>query len=138
MTALTGDIKLNRRGVESSRNEFAYQVAAGEVVWRNSLIALNAAGNVVRVQTAGAAVFLGVSSKQIDNRTGAAVSADRVIGQKGTWAIVVPGATPANIGATVYAADDGTLALVNSGGLLTVGVLTGIDGGKTYISLAGS
>lgn len=138
MTALTGDIKLNRRGAESSRNQFGYPVAAGEVVWRNSLIALNSAGNVVRVQTSGALIFLGVANKQIDNRTNGAVSADRVIGQKGTWQLVVPAATVSNINATVYATDDQTLTLTNSGSLLTVGTLAGIEAGKTFVSIAGT
>lgn len=138
MTALTGDLKLNRRGSESSRNQFAYPVAAGEVVWRGSLIALNSAGNVVRVQTSGALIFLGVANKQIDNRTGSAVSADRVVGQKGTWQLVVPAATVSNINATVYASDDQTLTLTNSGSLLTVGTLAGIEASKTFVSIAGS
>jgi hypothetical protein len=138
MTALTGDIKINRRGPENSRNEFGYPVAAGEVVWRGSLIALNSAGSVVRVQTSGALIFLGVASKQVDNRTNSAVSTDRVVGQKGTFALVVPAATVSNINATVYATDDQTLTLTNSGSLLTVGTLAGIDAAKTYVSIAGS
>jgi hypothetical protein len=140
MTALTADNLLDRRGEEPVRNRFGYSVAAGEIVWRGSLIALNSAGNVVRVQTSGALVFLGVCNKQVDNRNGSAVSTSRVEGQKGTWGITVPSATFSNTGATVFAVDDGTVSLTNSGSLLTVGTLAGTDigTGRTYVSIAGS
>jgi hypothetical protein len=138
MTALTKDVLVNRRGNARTHNEFAYPVKAGEIVYRGSLVALTGAGAIVRVQTAGAAVFLGVSDRFLDNTASAAVSVDKVTPQKGTMALTVPSATAANVGAAIYATDDGTVTLTNSGSLLTVGTLAGIDAGQTYVAIAGS
>ena len=138
MTALSADANYSRRGAPG-KNEFGYPVAAGEKVWRNSLIAVNAAGAIVRVQTAGAAAIIGLADRALDNSASAAVSSVAVVGLKGTYAIPVTSATAANIGATVYATDDATLGLVNTGGtLLAAGTLVGIEGGQTYVNMIGS
>lgn len=138
MAALAVDAVYDRRGGAVTRNEFAYPLAAGEKCFRGSFLALNSAGNLVRVQTAGAAVFQGIANRTLDNSAAAVVSVDKVTPMKGTFAIPISGATAANIGATVYATDDGTPTLTNSGSLLTVGTLAGIDAGKTYIAIAGT
>ena len=138
MTALAADAIYRRRGPAIVRNEFAYSLAAGEKCFRGSHLATNAAGNLVRVQTAGSVTYQGIADRTLDNTGSAAVSVDKVTPMKGTWVIPVPGATVANIGATVYATDDGTLTLTQSGSLLTVGVLRGFDGGLTCIDIVGS
>nr|WP_294555839.1 hypothetical protein [uncultured Rhodopila sp.] len=135
--ALAGDILLDRRGENNPRAEFGYAVPAGEIVYRGSLVALNVAGNIVRVQTAGALGFLGVANKRVDNRSGSAASTDLVVPERGTFAIVVPIATFTNVAAaaTVYAVDDGTVTLTNTGSLLAIGTLAGIENGATWVNL---
>lgn len=136
--ALTQDTTHIRRGAAANRNEFGYPVAPGEQVYRGSLIALNAAGQAQRIQTAGSVVFLGLCNQDVNN-VGQSAPGATVIGQKGGWKLTVPSATFSNIGATVYAVDDGTLSLTNTGGtLLVAGTLAGIEGGNTYVNLAGS
>ena len=139
MTALTKDVVYQRHGSEPDKNRFGYPVAPNEVVYRGSLIALNASNQIVRVQTAGAVTFLGIANKQLNNVGNASPSTGYVEGLKGTWSIPVPGVTQAN-GATVYAVDDGTVSLTNTGSLFTVGVLAGIDvgTGKTFVTIVGS
>jgi uncharacterized membrane protein (DUF2068 family) len=134
--ALTADAAYQRRGLPG-RNEFGYPVAAGEKVFRGSIIAVNAAGAVVRVQTAGAVQIIGLADHFLDNSGSASVSTDRVVGLKGTYALTVPSATAANINATVYASDDNTLTLTQ-GTLLAAGVLVGIEGGQTFVQMIGS
>ena len=143
--ALTGDQKYNRRGDPKSSNEFGYPVAPGEIIYRGSLIGLNAAGYIQRVQTVGTIVFLGVSDRQVDNRL-AVVAGPGATGQKGTWIIPVSGTiTAANIGAPLYALDDNTLQLAGTSvsgttttTLLSAGTLSGLDNGLTAISIVGS
>lgn len=138
MAALTKGQNYPRRGAPHSAREFGYPVAAGEKVFRGSFIALNSSGNIVRVQTSGAAVFIGIADRDLDNSASAAVSTDKVVGLKGVYGIAVPAASFSNIGATVYASDDGTLTLTQSGSLLTAGTISGIEAGLTYVTLAGS
>jgi hypothetical protein len=134
--ALTADANCSRRG-QPGRNEFGYPVAAGEKVFRNSIVAVNAAGDIVRVQTAGAAQIVGLADHFLDNSGSASVSTSQVVGLKGTFALTVPSATAANINATVYASDDSTLTLT-AGTLLAAGTLVGIENGQTYVQMIGS
>ena len=137
MAALTKGANYPRRGAPHSAREFGYAVAAGEKVFRGSHIAINAAGNLVRVQTSGAAVYLGLADRDLDKSASSAVSADKVVALKGCYGIAVPSASFANIGATVYAADDGTLTLT-AGSLLAAGTIAGIEAGLTFVNIAGS
>jgi hypothetical protein len=138
MANLAGDKLYVRRGNEPPNNEFGYAIAAGEKVYRGSLVGLNAAGNVQRVSTAGTVVFLGLADRQVDNSASAAVGST-IVPMKGTWSVPVPSATPSNIGAPVYCAgtDDQTLTLTQTGSLLAAGVLAGIENGVTFISIIG-
>jgi hypothetical protein len=136
MTALAKDAIYPRRGAPG-RNEFGYAVAIGEKVFRGSLVAINAAGTMQRIQTASSLAFLGMSAQQLDNTSGAVASAVKIEALKGTWGIPVPAATSANINANVYCTDDGTLTLTVGSNLL-VGILVGIEGGLTYVQFTGS
>lgn len=142
--ALTGDLVLTRRGGAVNRNEFGYPVAAGEVVYRGGLVGLNAAGNIQRIQTTangGVVVLLGLSDRTLDNTQSAIPSATLVVPSKGSWGLSVPNATPSNIGAAVYAVDDGTVTLTQNAAapfLLQAGVLSGIEAGATFVTISGS
>jgi hypothetical protein len=142
--ALANDTLLTRRGRPQSGTEFGYLVAAGEIVYRGSLIGLNAAGNAVRLQTIApigpAVVAIGVADRQIDNRTSAVVSSEHVTALHGTFGITVPSATVSNIHAPVYATDDSTTTLSSTGSPapLQVGTLAGLENGQTYVTMQGT
>ena len=136
MSALTGEVRYDRRGTPA-RNVFGYPVAPGEKVWLGSLVGINASGQMQRIQTSGTVAFLGLSSQTLDNTASATASSIIVEAGKGTWALPVPSAAPANINAPVYATDDGTLTL-SSNALGSVGTLVGIEGGRTFVNLIGS
>jgi hypothetical protein len=138
MTALAANVKLQVRGGPN----FGYGVAAGLHVFAGAFLALNAAGVLVRPQDAGAVVFAGVADRELDNSLGVTATAPGMAG--GGFVVAqrfivikaaVPAATYANIGAPVYAVDDGTLTLTQSGALLQVGTLEGFDNG-TWIRIA--
>ena len=132
MTALVADVKTRVRGGPN----FGYPVAPNTKIYAGALCALNAAGQLLRPEDAGAVAFAGVADRQLDNSTSAVVSPGYVVPQRGIVVqINVPLATPANIGAAVYATDDATLTLTNTGALLTVGYLSGIENGLTWIKV---
>ena len=108
--ALTQGTKIYRLG-PPSQGSFGYQVAAGEQVWRGSIVALNTAGYLQRVQTAGSVVVVGLCGQDYNNTASAAVSPDYVTVERGWWNIAVPGAKAANINQPVYATDDSTVTL---------------------------
>ena len=141
--ALTADFVPNRRGMEPTRNEFGYPLAPGEVVFRGSIVGLNAAQQIQRVQTGGTVVLLGLSNINYNN-AGAATPGPIITPMKGTYGLAVPAAAAANINAPVYATDDSTLTLSsNSGANLPIGTLVGIDlaqvgGAATFVNIIGS
>lgn len=136
--ALSADVRYARRGMRGSDNEFGYAVLGGEMIYLGSVVGVNGAGTVQRLQTAGTeALSIGLADRQVNNTL--STSDAKVVILKGTWRIPVPAATAANIGANVYATDDGTFTL-NSGaaGAVLFGTLAGIDGGATYVRINGS
>jgi predicted RecA/RadA family phage recombinase len=135
--ALTSDQTYPRRGLKASGTEFGYPVAPGETVYRGSLCNVNAAGQLQRLQTASGVAFVGMAEAQLVNAGNAAASALSVVALKGVFGIPVASATVSNIGASVYASDDGTLTLVSTGNTL-VGTLVGIENGLTYVKLLNS
>ncbi len=137
--ALTQGISPPRRGAPPYGGTFGGEVPAGETIWRGGLLCWNAAGQLQRLQTAGAVSFAGMANRDYNNSTGAPVSVG-MEGLKGTFGLTVPTATPANINANVYAIDDGTLTLTlpTTGFTGIVGTLAGIENGQTYVKLLGS
>lgn len=138
--ALTAGFPIARRGQHRGGTDFGYPVAPGEKVFRGGICALNAAGQIVRPQTAGALVFAGVADRDLDNTASAAPSTTYVVAMRGAFALAVPAATASNINAKVYATDDAvlTLAAPASGFVAEIGVLAGIEGGQTYVQMVGS
>lgn len=139
MTALIAELNLLRRGVPPSGTNFGYPVAAGEKVYKGSIVGVNAAGGLQRPQTAGTVALVGVADRSLDNTASAAVSTISVEAQRGVYKMPVASASFGNIGGTVYAADDGTLYLTNGGtlGFLPFGTIVGIEAGATYVKVNG-
>lgn len=135
--ALTGDAAYPRRGLKANGTEFGYPVAPGEVVYRGSLCQVNAAGQLQRLQTAGGVAFVGIAEGQLNNVGNAGPSTINMVALRGTFGIAVTGATMANINASVYASDDGTVNLTATSETL-IGTLVGIENGLTYVKLLNS
>ena len=134
--ALAADANIPRRG-NRGRSIFGYPVAPGEKVYRGSAVALNAAGQLQRVQTAGSVVIVGLSEQFFDNTASATASTQLVVAEPGTYALNVTGATPSVIHAPVYASDDNTFTMT-AGSLLQIGVLAGIESGQDYVMTTGA
>ena len=132
--ALTANVKVARRG-PPGRGSFGYQVAAGEKIWGGGAVALNAAGTLQRVQTAGSLVAVGLATRDYDNSASAAISPDWVEVERGYFMLPVTGATPSLVDQNVYATDDNTFTMsVPGGGSLAP---TAVAGNAQY-ALAGS
>lgn len=115
MTALTKEKAVTSR----NGSAFTDPAAAGVVVYKGALVALNAAGEALPGGTAGAAQTRGVAlDKGADNESGAAGDV-MVETRRGTFAFVNSAAadeiTRADIGATVYVVDDQTVAKTDGG-----------------------
>lgn len=135
--ALSADRLVDRRGAEPTRNSFAGAVAAGVKVYRGAMLAWNSSGNLILPPASGGLVIAGLADRALDNSASGSVSTTKVTPLKGTYALTVTGATVANLGAAVYASDDGTLTLT-AGTLLQAGVLVGIEGGQTFVNIINS
>lgn len=138
--ALTSDQSYPRRGLKANGTEFGYPVAPGETVYRGSLCLVNATGQLQRLQTAGGVALAGLAEAQLNNAGNAAASSTNVTALRGTFGIPVPGATVSNIGASVYATDDGSFQLtVPAGGYVAaIGTIVGLENGLTYVKLLNS
>ena len=136
MTALAAGVNRLRRG-QPNAGAFGYAVAAGKVVFKGGIVAVTSTGGLQPAGIAGSVAIVGIAAQDLDNSANAAVSAAMVEALKGTFQIDVPAATHANINAAVYASDDATLTLT-AGTLVAAGVLTGIEGGKTYVKIVGT
>ncbi len=128
--ALTQGTKVQRLG-PPAHGGFGYQVAGGEQVWRGSIVALNAAGTLQRVQTAGSIVVVGLCSQDYSNVGNASASPDYVQVERGWWNLAPSGAVAANINQPVYATDDSTVTL-------TPPVAGSMDAGNTGNGTIGS
>jgi hypothetical protein len=138
MTALAIEAQRVRRGPPGAP-AFAYGVLNGSKIYKGAIVGVTAAGAMKPAGTASVVAIVGIADRTLDNTAGSAVSADRVVAEKGVFQIVVPSADHSNITATVYAVDDGTTSLSSaSGANLAMGTLVGIEGGKTYVKIVGS
>lgn len=112
---------------------FGYPVKAGVRLFGRALVALTAAKFAVPAGTAGAVAIVGIAELHTDNRDGA--DGDMLV----TALRDVRGfefeATPADIGKAVYAVDDATISLDNTGGKLKVGIIAGLGDGRTWVSV---
>ena len=115
---------------------YGYGVKGGARIFARTIVALTAAGFAVPAGTAGAVVIAGVASHHADNREG--LDGDgKLRCDKGVFPFAFD-AAPAftDIGKAVYAVDDDTVSLDNSGGTrLRAGTLDGIEDGKAWIRI---
>jgi len=111
---------------------FGYKVKGGVRIWGRALVALDASGLAVPVGSSGAVAFAGIAESSVDNRDGTdgaqTVSLVRDVRGFGF------AATPADLNKAVYATDDETLTLSNTG--LRIGVIVGLDAGLVWVDLS--
>lgn len=145
--ALIAGVGRPRRGAPvNTGGLFGYQIAPNEQIWRGGLIGITSAGYVQRIQTSGCVAFVGLADRDYNNLGNANPapvitvfnSIYAVIGELGTYQFTVEGAIFADIKGTVYAVDDDTVTVTNSGGLLAVGMLAGFEQGNAYVKLLGA
>lgn len=110
MALTSGVLDPVRRGTPPSGGAFGYPVAPGEQIWRGGLVAVNASGQLQRIQTSGSVAFAGIADQDCNN-TASSVAGPVIEAKRGWWRLAVSGASYANIGQNVYASDDNTLSL---------------------------
>jgi hypothetical protein len=109
MTALTAD-----RNTEYSLGDLlSVPVAAGATLYAGSLVALDADGYAVPAADTAGLTLAGVAVARVDNSAGADGALNVILRRRGRYRLASASAlTQASIGASVYAADDQTVALV--------------------------
>lgn len=129
MANLTADRNLQER----LSRRFGYKVKAGVRIYRDAILAVTAAGLLVKPGDAGAVAVVGLAPTAGDNTNGA--DGDIVLEpRRGIFPLTVPTATHAHIKAPVYCTDDNTLTLTASTNL-AVGTLVGIENGQTWVEV---
>lgn len=145
MSALASDRNTQERNAEV----FEFPIAPGVTIFRGALVAINASGQALRPQDAGATQIVGVAQTgSADFIAGGAAAA----GQFPTGGVVIDQPTPfvrvrrkkqfafvnappgvdllaaSDFGAQAYAIDDQTVAKTsNTGARLAVGIVRGVD-----------
>jgi len=113
---------------------YGYGVKAVTIIYARTIVALTAGGLAVPAGHADAVVIAGVAKHHADNRDG--FDGDGVLPvMKGDAYPFAFDAAPAyaDIGKPVYAIDDNTVSLSDSGGTrLLAGTLDGIEGGTAW------
>lgn len=107
--------------------KYSYPVAAATKINAGSLVALNASGLLVPMSVATTQKCVGRAEFAADNTSGAA-SAIRCETKRGVfpWGQTGGAITLANVGDTVYAADDQTVTLTSTGASI-VGTVKDVD-----------
>ena len=119
-----------------SGDRYGYPAKSGVLIFGASIVAVTAALEAVPAGTAGAVAIVGLAEERIDARPQVAVEEGGQIVQalREIRLFDVTDAGPEDIGATVYAADDATLSLVNTGGtLLPAGTIHGVDADGVWV-----
>jgi len=127
--AATRDLQIPQRLPGS---HFGYGVKAGLRIYGRALVALTAGGLAVPVGHGEAVAFAGIAVEGVDSREAqdGAVKINLARDVRGFDLAV----TPADLNGEVYASDDATLTLSTTG--LRIGVIVGLDGGRTWIDLS--
>lgn len=117
--------------------DFVWPMAAAKKVWQGSIVALDAAGNVVPGATATTLHGAAVAQETVDNLSGAA--GDRAVSvRRGTYqfdsATAGDAITRADIGNPCYIVDDQTVAKTNGSNTRSVaGVIRDVDAKGVWV-----
>lgn len=113
-------------------------VAASQHIYSGELIALNAAGNAVKITETTGLVIRGVAQMEVDNSEGIA-GAKRVDTEQGHFGFLNSAdadlITAAEIGDIAYAVDGQTVAKTVGGGRSPAGPILYIDNGYVFVDV---
>lgn len=126
MTA-TNDIRAKKK--PQLTRLYGHPVLSGQVIYGGTAVGLTAAGAAVPAGHAQAVKLIGHALERADNVSGGGAT---VTVEKDVRLITLAGATPANIGQTVYCSADDTYTLV-AGALLAIGTIDNIDADGVWL-----
>ncbi|MFC3074685.1 hypothetical protein [Shinella pollutisoli] len=125
--AASADIRRKWRKGDS----YGYPVLANVRIFGGTMVGVTAALAAVPAGHADAVALVGFAEESVNN-VGGATGDQTVTLRKGITHIPLAGATPANIGATVYASADDTFTLT-AGSLLVAGTIDAIDADGVWL-----
>lgn len=125
--AASSDIRRKWRKGDS----YGFPVLAGVRLFGGTMMGVTAAGAAVPAGHVNAVALIGFVEESIDN-TGGATGDQIANARKGVTNIPLAGATPADIGKTVYASADDTFTLT-AGSLLVAGTIDAIDADGVWL-----
>lgn len=127
MTAITTDRNTRR----SNGDVRVLPVAPSTTLYAGTMLAINASGQLVPPGTAGAVRMVGYTQ----SNSGESASHPAWLGVAGPW-VNSAGAdqvTAADVGATVYAVDNQTVAKTSTGGRLAAGTVWSVDADGVWV-----
>lgn len=117
MTALTKSVARE----EKESKLVAFPVAANAIIFRGAMVRINAAGYLQPCATEAGAVFAGTAREEVDATGLANGDCFLQIEIRNSFYVAAAGIVAGDMGKSVFAADDNTVALVDSGNLQEVG-----------------
>ena len=127
--AATNDLNYQERDGKA----YAFPALAGVKIYGRAAGGITANKEAVPAGHVSAVKLIGLAEERVDNTNGA--TGDQLVKfRKGTFLIPLA-ATPANIGAAVYASADDTFTLSSAGGVLQIGVVDAIDAAGTWLKI---
>lgn len=116
----------------------AYPVAAGGRIFKGGLVAVAASGFAVPAADAAGLTFVGVAYEEGDNRDGAAGARKVRVLKTGVYTYPKAGASPTDMGRTVFVVNDGAVSTAATGSTLAAGVVVGVpDAGHVCVRIDG-
>lgn len=122
MTALTAPVARE----EKESKLIAFPVAANAVIHRGALVKISAAGFVEPCSAEAGAVFAGTSRESVDATGLSDGDCFIQIEVRNSFYVAAAAIVAADMGKSVFAADDNTVALVDAGNLQEVGKIVEI------------
>jgi hypothetical protein len=127
--AATNDIRAKKK--PGLGRAYGYPALAGVVLYGGAAAGITANKEAVPAGHVSAVKLLGFIQERVDNAFGQTGDQIATI-EKDVRVIPLAGATPANIGATVYASADDTFTLT-AGALLAIGTIDAIDADGVWL-----
>lgn len=125
--ALTNDVQYRER----NGDQLEYGVLTNIKIYGGGATAITSAKLAVPVGHGSASKFIGFAQERVDNTGGA--SGDRTVKVNKKIRLIPLSATVANMGAAVYATDDNTFTLDNTGSPMQVGTIWAVDAMGTWL-----
>ncbi len=127
-----------RNTMERQGDRYDYPVAAAALIWKGTLVALNA-GNAVPGAATAALVTVGIADETLNNAGGAA-GAKRITVRRGVFLLSNSTGpdeiTGAHVGSPCYVADNDTVALTHATNTRPVaGTIRAVEAGGVWVEI---